>query len=76
MTTRDHVAQLVFVTLAGVVALGFASQVSMVACGTSLFPKCDDPMHPCPNVEPDYPVGWVPDASIDRQVDLRDVGHE
>ncbi len=35
------------------------ASVSMVvvlgACGVNWFPKCDDPKHPCPPVEPDYP---------------------
>jgi hypothetical protein len=31
--------------------------VSLVACdGDTIFPRCDDPKHPCPPVEPDYPA--------------------
>lgn len=31
--------------------------VAVVGCpGQTLFPKCDDPAHPCPPVEPNYPT--------------------
>lgn len=29
--------------------------VALGACGVKWFPRCDDPKHPCPPVEPDYP---------------------
>jgi len=35
-----------------------AAVVLLTACpGEALFPKCDDPEKPCPNVEPTYPAG-------------------
>lgn len=41
----------------------------LAACGVELFPKCNDPKHPCPNVEPDYPqepaFGAHRDAGVD-----------
>jgi hypothetical protein len=48
----------------------------LAACGVNWFPKCEDPKHPCPPVEPDYPSGLVRDAATDRRVDMRDVGHD
>lgn len=31
-----------------------AALTTIVGC-ESLFPKCDDPLRPCPDVEPEYP---------------------
>lgn len=42
---------LALMVLAPVVAFGALT----MACGANWFPKCDDPKHPCPPVEPDYP---------------------
>lgn len=41
-----------FVVLGSIVMMG----VVLTACGVNWFPKCDDPKHPCPPVEPDYPA--------------------
>ena len=31
--------------------------LALVGCpGQTLFPKCDDPAHPCPPVDPNYPT--------------------
>lgn len=31
--------------------------VSLTACeGDTVFPRCDDPKHPCPPIEPHYPA--------------------
>lgn len=38
-------------------ALFVVSIVTLTACqGETLFPRCDDPAHPCPPVEPNYPA--------------------
>jgi len=40
------------------IAVSLTSLVWLTACpGEALFPKCDDPEKPCPNVEPTYPSG-------------------
>lgn len=60
--------------LSAVLAAGIA-----VSCGGSLFPKCDDPKHPCPNVEPDYPASppfgkELEEQCADACANLRDLG--
>jgi hypothetical protein len=37
--------------LAPIVTIG----ATLAACGVEWFPKCNDPKHPCPDVEPNYP---------------------
>ena len=60
MTTSTTFAR--FIVLAGLVH----AVVILTACGPEWFPKCEDPKHPCPNVEPNYPpspaFGSVNDA--------------
>ncbi len=54
--------------LAPIVGAGFV----LAACGVNWFPKCDDPKHPCPPVEPDYPPGppmSARDGGLDAKVD-------
>lgn len=42
---------LAFAVLAPIVVAG----ALLAACGVEWFPKCTDPHHPCPPIEPDYP---------------------
>jgi hypothetical protein len=50
------------VLAASIAVIGLAA-----SCGGGLFPRCDDPKHPCPNVEPDYPVSPPFGAQLETQ---------
>ncbi len=60
---------LALVILGSVVLVGAV----LMACGVNWFPKCDDPKHPCPNVEPDYPPS-PPFGAPRRDASITDAG--
>lgn len=58
------------IRLVMLIPLALASVTMVVvlgACGVNWFPKCDDPKHPCPPVEPDYPATKIKDAGGDER---------
>ncbi len=53
---REYRSIAISTVIAFVIMMGFLAALALSeGCGVNWFPKCDDPRHPCPEVQPDYP---------------------
>ena len=56
----------------GILMLGGLICIALFSCARQEFlPWCDDPKHPCPNVQPDYPPPAPMGAPRDAGADAR-----